>query len=380
MGRHMTRTTVALIALTTAACRVDGDLPQTGSQTPVGIIAPTPTPTPAPTPTPTLTPSSNSGTGELAIVSSGLDVNSLLGSKEIPPSAAPDVLGAFRFICGPGQLSYDDPIVHPGKPGNAHLHQFFGNLSANAHSTYSSLRAEGESTCHSDLNRSAYWMPALLDGLGNVIRPNQVAIYYKRRPSNDPWFRQNGNIPAKLPRGLRFVFGAPDRQASFKCVNGWNLVGSAGSMGHALQQCSAGQKLMVNLQAQACWDGKNLDSSDHRSHMDYGKSEGCPATHPYHIPVFSMTIEWSIEAGDVLGLWRFSSDETGMEPGSSFHSDWFGAWEDSVSDRWHSGCIENLLNCVDGNLGEGSSMKRNRHYPSGRASPRLVAIPEHPHH
>ncbi|MXO60716.1 DUF1996 domain-containing protein [Altererythrobacter salegens] len=261
------------------------------------------------------------------------------------------------------------------------MHLFFGNLSANANSTYESLRTSGESTCTNELNRSAYWMPALLDGRGNVIRPNYAAIYYKRRPSSDPWFKTNGNIPRDLPRGLRYVFGNPDAEAlvHFKCVNGWKVIGTPGTMTHALQQCAAGQKLLVSISSPKCWDGKNLDSPDHRSHMAYMQRNGgqtfCPDTHPFVLPMFTLTAEFSIELGDVPGLWRFSSDMPGAEPGSSFHSDWFGAWEDSILDRWHRGCIDKMLNCSDGDFGDGGAMKKNAHFPSGLAVPRLVPVP-----
>ena len=38
----------------------------------------------------------------------------------------------------------------------------------------------------SPLNRSGYWMPAMLNGAGYVVRPDYVMIYYKRRPATDP--------------------------------------------------------------------------------------------------------------------------------------------------------------------------------------------------
>jgi hypothetical protein len=78
------------------------------------------------------------------------------------------VVGAFRFICNPAHLAKDDPIGYPGQPGKSHLHQFFGNTAANANSTYESLRTTGQSTCNSPLNRSAYWMPAMMNGKGQA--------------------------------------------------------------------------------------------------------------------------------------------------------------------------------------------------------------------
>ena len=62
-------------------------------------------------------------TVQLADVPSNFDVNSELvaawGTGAIPPSALPDVVGAFRFICNASHLSYDDPIVYPVAPIDA---------------------------------------------------------------------------------------------------------------------------------------------------------------------------------------------------------------------------------------------------------------------
>ena len=112
-----------------------------------------------------------------------------MGQRSNTRIRSADVVGAFRFICTAGQVLPDDPIVFPGQPGKSHLHQFYGNEAANAFSTYASLRAGGQSTCNRGpfaANRSAYWMPAMLDGAGNVVKPGFVSIYYKRRPAADP--------------------------------------------------------------------------------------------------------------------------------------------------------------------------------------------------
>ena len=107
----------------------------------------------------------------------------------LPASMGSDPVGAFRFNCGAGQLLYDDPIMYPGQPGKSHLHQFYGNLGVNASSTYTSIRTTGDSTCAptpgAPVNRSGYWMPAMLDGAGNVVRPDRVLVYYKRLPKTN---------------------------------------------------------------------------------------------------------------------------------------------------------------------------------------------------
>ena len=93
-----------------------------------GTTSPTPT-EPAPTePAPTEpAPTTGAIYPEDTLVPSNFDINSTLMSASLPASAYPDTVGAFRFICGAGQLTNDDPIMYPGQPGKSHLHQFYGN-------------------------------------------------------------------------------------------------------------------------------------------------------------------------------------------------------------------------------------------------------------
>ena len=340
-------------------------------------------------PTPTIV-------GQVPAVVSGLNVAALLGPKRVPPSMAPDPVGAFRFLCGPGQVLPDDPIVYPGQAGRAHLHQFFGNLGANAGSTYASLRSSGESTCMNELNRSAYWMPAMLDGRGNVVRPDGVSIYYKRRPKTDPFCTTVALGCADIPRGLRLIFGwdqfrPNEAQAAnaarfhFHCAAGGHPTTQAfPNMVEPLKSCKAGQELDATIQTPICWNGRDLDSPDHRSHVVDAISDRstnyqgrCPKTHPMLLPQFTMTVTWSIGQGDDPTRWTLASDhmKPGALPGETFHSDYFEAWEDRIRDRWSAGCIDHQLNCSDGDLGDGQILQRGAHYPSGPARPRLVAIP-----
>src|SRR3954466_14950537 len=47
-----------------------------------------------------------------------------------------------------------------------------------------------------------------------------------------------------------------------------------------------------------CWDGKNLDSPDHKSHVSYGQGSGasgggaCPGTHPVKLPQIMYELMW----------------------------------------------------------------------------------------
>ena len=52
--------------------------------------------------------------------------------------ASPEAVFVTR--CNYSHTNSDDPIVHAGKPGAAHSHDFFGNRSTDHASTYESLR------------------------------------------------------------------------------------------------------------------------------------------------------------------------------------------------------------------------------------------------
>ena len=346
-----------------------------------------PPPTTAPAPSPSLL-------GEVSIASE-FDINSELTSVGLPNSAAPDVNGAFRFVCTAGQLLRDDPIVYPGQPGKSHLHQFYGNTAANASSTYSSLRKTGQSTCMSPLNRSAYWMPAMMDGKGNAVRPDHIQIYYKRRPKSDPKCSlTSGDRAAEgncvdLPNGLKFVFGydmvtnkAPSGAAYYNCKGTGSDPGHYATIVEAAGKCVSGGQIGAVIKAPNCWDGKNLDSSNHRDHVAYHVRDpntginACPTTHPYVIPAFTLQAWYSIEPGDDLRLWKLSSDD--MRPdlphGATFHADFFMAWDPTIKQMWHDNCINQMLHCSDGDLGNGKKMKQFAGF-SWFASPRLVAAP-----
>ncbi len=281
--------------------------------------------------------------------------------------------------------------MFPNQPGKSHLHQWFGNTGGNAASTYRSLRTTGESTCVNILNRSAYWMPAMLDGKGSVVRPDYVTIYYKRLPGDDPeCLRASLKGCVDLPRGLRMIFGhdaitgKPATGAThFDCNGEGALSGNFETITAAAKGCVAGARLGAIINAPPCWDGKRLDSPNHRDHladMNYGSwgYPKCPATHPYIVPAFTMGAWYSVGKGDNPEDWYLSSDEMPgmprMPAGSTFHADWFGAWDDDVMALWIVNCINKLLSCNAGDLGDGRALKQKGEW-SWKAEPRLVPIP-----
>jgi len=316
----------------------------------------------------------------MAKIASNFDTAPWLEAIPSAHSADPDVVGAFRFLCAPSHVAYDDPIVYPSQPGRSHLHTFFGNTEANAFSTYESLRTTGKSTCRNALNRSAYWIPSLMNGRGQVVMPDYISIYYKRYPTSHPSC-QTGEGCIGLPRGLRYVFGRTMNGPSgadhvyFDCQGASATPGHYPNLVEAARNCPSGSQIGAVVDAPSCWDGKSLDSADHRSHMAYSVYDAgldahvCPATHPFHIPTFTLaawyttdnTLDRSGNTSPTANTWYFASDRMeGMAPmtsGMTFHADWFGAWDDDILDTWIANCINKKLSCASGNLGGGTLLK-----------------------
>lgn len=355
---------------------------------------------PVPLPSPTL--------AGLAPIADNFDTMAALGPSwgtgAIPVSAAPDVVGAFRFICGPAHISYDDPIVFPGEPGKSHGHQFYGNPAADAFSVYSKIRANGDGTC-GKVNRSLYWMPWMLDGQGHVVQPDYITVYYKRRPISDPKCSLTSGDPqaegncVPIPNGLKFIFGwDPTGMNSAKTGAGYfNCDGPTGTQGHyatiteAAAHCPTApdangkrNRLGAVISAPSCWDGKNLDVPDHRSHVGYPSygSWGylkCDAAHPYVIPTFQQAVWYTVDEN--LGTWRLSSDDLvpGAPPGFTLHADYREGWSPTVKAMWTENCIDKLLNCSGGDLGNGLQIKGASQPSYGWVNPnRLVPVPPMP--
>lgn len=324
-----------------------------------------------------------------ASIPSNFDVNAWLAPADVPGLEHGG--GAFRFICNVAKLGKFDPIVYPGQKTAGHLHVFFGNTAVTESSTYESLRASGDSSCQGGpLNRSGYWMPALIREDGKVVIPQWIGIYYKGEPSNGPAPPGGFAITDHLPRGLRYVFGfdkdkpLDGSRHEWVCYHAGGNTTPKGTIKETLEDpvgCREGGSIEVRINSPNCWDGR-LDSPNHRDHMAYGGYGGwgyyrCPDSHPRRLPQFTIKSTYAYDSVAEIATWYLSSDRMpGMvhASGSTFHSDWFGAWDDDVLKIWHDNCIEKSLNCSGFVLGNGQYGKQPATFTFDQ-QPRLVNPP-----
>ncbi len=280
------------------------------------------------------------------VPSADLDLASLTEPAPVNDNgASPE--GQFRAACEYSHFGADDPIVFPGEPGAAHLHMFFGNTETNAFTTTDELIDSGGGTCSGfELNRSAYWVPALLDGRGNAVVPDQIILYYKTK------FPESVTA---MPQGLQMLAGNFDSE-SFEADE--FLHWSCGSNGNSYNSTNrvpdcGGDIINASIVFPNCWDGVNLGSDDFVSHLTYADDQTpCPDSHPRRMPKISILIYWP--GVDSVEGWRLSSDETGGfngPPGGTLHADWWGAWNDDTMNLWIEGCMQASRNCSYGQTG-----------------------------
>jgi hypothetical protein len=314
--------------------------------------------------------------------------------------------GIFRINCEFDHAAYDDPIVFPGKPGAAHLHMFWGAKNIDAHTDFETLNRAPAAGCSGGvLNRSGYWFPALLapkfnratnrrdvdaagEGLWEVVMPKVGEGAQGSREAADAHevFYYSAAVDdlssiQSPPIGLRIIAGdgatlpgsqQPASVARWHCRS-WNSSDAKGGPWSAtIPECkltaeangnTVGDMLRFDIFFPSCWNGRDLDSANHKDHMAYptiiGRTLQCPGTHPvavarisfhYAFPILPSQVDPTTKA--TTG-WRLASDNyvVGQSNGGlSLHGDWFNGWHPEAMDALIKHCIQGRRDCHDGNF------------------------------
>jgi hypothetical protein len=165
--------------------------------------------------------------------------------------------------------------------------------------------------------------------------------------------------------------GTTDVTAFFYCNGGTGTSADLKSnITDVIPNCPVGSggNVTLNISGPDCWDGVNLDSADHRSHVSHGKYVWdnvngsyyrCDDAHPYHMPAISIIAFYTPDANFAANKWHLSSDEMvpGAKPGTTFHADYLEGWSPTVRDGWLKTCIDGHLSCAGGDFGNGTYIK-----------------------
>ncbi|KAF8267409.1 hypothetical protein EI94DRAFT_1324975 [Lactarius quietus] len=247
-----------------------------------------------------------------------------------------------------------DPIVSFGKP-SSHGHTIMGSSGISFTTTFEDLVDSNCTTCMVNDDRSIYWAPELFyefaNGSFKAVDHGGMLVYYLQRGGS------NETIEA-FPDGLRMVTGnpnvrnytgTPEAQAiSWLCID-FNGPAQQQTPGFTNTTCPDGLRAQIFFPS--CWDGMNLDSPDHKSHMAYpsGIDNGyCPHTHPVHLVSIFYELWFSVAPFNALNDGGRFLLSTGDPTGCSLHGDFYDGWNKSVLQRAVDTCTDNsgvIQNC-----------------------------------
>jgi hypothetical protein len=253
------------------------------------------------------------------------------GTSESAGAASARPVPGFEVFCFYSHTAKDDPIMAPGASGmSMHMHEFAGNTSTTASSTVASMRA-GSTNCRLKADTAGYWTPVLYSH-GRPVHPDRLHSYYR-------WGQVNNYAGiSPMPAGLKMVAGnarATKRQSTR--VVGWNCGVKGSSLYDHPVSCQPGQKIVLHVFFPNCWDGKHLDSADHRSHVTYSYHGSCPRTHPVSIPRLS----------EDYGYPLLDASRITFASGSymTAHADFWNTWRQSKMVQLTRDCINKGRQC-----------------------------------
>lgn len=256
-------------------------------------------------------------------------------------AALPATQAFFLVPCWPLSTQRLDPIVTPGEVA-PHLHDIVGGNAFAPHMDYNTTQESTCTSCMVSKDKSNYWVPSLFYNNGGSFEPvaqhGSASLYYL----NEKTRLGSGEKMEALPVGLRMLAGDPEKRSgsqafedqaiNYKCLNYKGT--PTDSKGFPNQNCPDGLRAEVTFPS--CWDGVNLDSADHKSHMAYPsitfEAGGCPSTHPRHLVVVKMEVIFETFNHQFNGqnpfVWS-NGDSTGF----GFHGDLVMGWDYDILSR-----------------------------------------------
>ncbi|KAK8023507.1 hypothetical protein PG993_011573 [Apiospora rasikravindrae] len=269
----------------------------------------------------------------------------------------------LRFACSQLVVERTDPLVNPGMLYSPHLHQIVGGNSFNISMPPESHDQAALSTCTSCSfaeDFSNYWTAVMFfrHRNGSVIRVPQVGNggpqgQLINKGGLDVYYIPSGKVTA-FKKGFRMLAGSATNTDNSKvnkgniCHRCWQstndnqFTGGAPCTGADTVDIPYGNQCKMVRQTiifPTCWDGKNLDSPDHQSHVAYsgaGASGGgrCPATHPVKLPQIMYELMWNTSTFMDQSMWPTDGKNPFVYStnlgGSAAHGDYLFGWKDDT--------------------------------------------------
>ncbi|KAG8780565.1 hypothetical protein FRC16_003098 [Serendipita sp. 398] len=270
----------------------------------------------------------------------------------------------LRFPCAQLTVVRSDPLVQPGVV-SGHLHQIVGGSSFDFSMplNQTDLQSSSCSSCSVKENKSNYWTPTLyfqspVNGTYKRIRQKPGPLTGSPNAGMVVYYIQVGTVRG-FPKGFRMLSGDPmlrsydssiadSRSITFRCLaaDDSTAVGSD-TNGMPTQNCPGGVRSQINFPT--CWNGKDLDSANHKSHVAYANGAsfgnfgtGCPSTHPVQLPLLFLETYW--DTTPYANEWRNGKSpfvwSMGDPTGYGYHADYMMGWPEATLDQAMKQCTD----------------------------------------
>jgi hypothetical protein len=305
--------------------------------------------------------------GNGPVVGDYADITTVQPNVQSPQVQGDGSSGTFVTSCGVnenGLFNSDNVIVAPGVSNGAHhFHDYVGNQSNDAFAGDEEL-ANAETSCVDQGDKSTYYWPVLrlqngtqeqdanspgggIEGnAGEIVTPKEVTLTFVGNPRS--------KVTA-MPRLLRiitgdakaFVNGTANANASWSCT---------GFEDRQLQDkyplCPQGSDVVRSFKFQSCWDGSNIDSANHRTHVAFAQADGtCPEGFEA-IPQLVQRIVYDVDApslqdgGRTIPLFAVDSFPEQLHKPVTDHGDFINVFDEDL--------MGEMVDCINEGRGCGA--------------------------
>ncbi|MFE8991479.1 DUF1996 domain-containing protein [Streptomyces collinus] len=296
------------------------------------------------------------------------DIKSVQPNVNDPRPQGDASRGSFATSCGVnenGLFNSDNIIAAPGVTNGAHhFHDYVGNQSNNAFASDQDL-ANAETSCDDQGDKSSYYWPVVrlqngtqeqdaqkpgggIEGnAGEIVTPKQVTLTFVGNPRE--------KVTA-MPRLLRiitgdaksFVNGPANANASWSCTGFEDR-----QLKDKYPLCPQGSDVVRTFKFQSCWDGRNIDSANHRTHVAFADAAGnCPSGFR-PIPQLVQRIVYDIDApslqdgGRTTPLFAVDSFPEQLHKPGTDHGDFINIFDEDLMGEMVD-CINDGRKCGAG--------------------------------
>ncbi|MFG2468412.1 DUF1996 domain-containing protein [Streptomyces canus] len=296
------------------------------------------------------------------------DINSAPSAAQAPQAQGDASRGTFVTSCGVnanGLFNSDNVIVAPGVSNGAHhFHDYIGNQSNTAFASDQDL-ANAETSCVDQGDKSTYYWPVIrlqngtqeqdanspgggVEGnAGEIVTPKEVTLTFVGNPRS--------KVTA-MPRLLRiitgdakaFVNGTANANASWSCTGFEDR-----QLKDKYPLCPQGSDVVRTFKFQSCWDGRNIDSANHRTHVAFAQNDGtCPDGFEA-IPQLVQRIVYDVDApslndgGRTTPLFAVDSFPEQLHKPVTDHGDFINVFDEDLMNEM-VGCINDGRECGAG--------------------------------